>query len=275
MKYTNKHNLPDAIVAAVQNDSYDAKHSDITATGLIDAPQRRSLIWKHKDKIQEDVSDRIWALLGQAVHHILERSESTARVEERLFAEVEGWTISGQFDRLLVGDQTLQDYKVTTVHKAQGDGADWERQLNILRWLCHHNGIEVEKLQVVAILRDWSKSRATDDGTYPITNVVTITLPVWPLEVTGNYIRERVQMHQLARAGENVPCTDEERWKKPDKYVVTKPGAARARKVCDSMEAAQAEVKDHEVIEVRKGAYLRCESYCEAAPFCRQWQMTR
>lgn len=270
-RLTNKHALPDALVAAVQNDSYTPGRSDITATALIDAPQRRTLIFHNKDKIQEDVSDRIWSLLGQAVHHILERSQTTARVEERLYAEVDGWVVGGQFDRLLMEDKKLQDWKVTTVHKAQGDHADWERQLNILRWLCHKNGIEVDKLEVVAILRDWSKSRATDDGGYPVSNAITVTIPVWDLEVTETYIRERVHLHQDSRAGLYVPCTDEDRWKRPDKFAVLKPGASRARKIFDSMEEAEADRKDAEVVEVRVGQYLRCESYCEAAPFCPQW----
>ena len=135
---TNIHNLPDALVAAVRNDPYQGG-GDISVTKLIDAPQRRGLWARHKDDIEEDVSERIWSLLGQAVHHILERAETNALVEQRLFAEVGGTILSGQFDRLHFDTKTLSDYKVTTAFKAEGS-EQWTRQLNVLRWLAYKNG---------------------------------------------------------------------------------------------------------------------------------------
>ena len=92
-KITNIHNLPAAIVAAVQNDPYTGG-GDISTTKLIDSPQVRVLGAAHKDAISVDVSERVWALLGQAVHTILERAglrEAGMVVEERLYAEVNGW----------------------------------------------------------------------------------------------------------------------------------------------------------------------------------------
>jgi len=270
-KYTNRFGLPDAFVDAVKHDPY-VGGGDISATALIDSPQKRELAFRHRDEITEDVSDRVWALFGSAVHHILERSQTTARIEERLFAEVAGWTISGQFDRLIVEDKLLQDWKVTTSYKALGEKKDWERQQNILRWLCHVNGIEVEKLQIVTIIRDWQRSRAEEDPTYPRTPVHTIDLPVWDLDITEEYITERVRLHQEARAGFAEPCTDEERWYTGSKFAIVKPGGKRALKVLDTLEGAQELLKEGQEIEHRPGTYTRCERFCEAAPFCAQWQ---
>ena len=59
MLLTNLHGLPDAFVAAVRNDSYNAGTGDISTTKLIDSPQRRSLARKHRDMIVEDVSERV------------------------------------------------------------------------------------------------------------------------------------------------------------------------------------------------------------------------
>lgn len=273
MKITNKHGLPQAFVNAVVNDPYDAGHSDISTTSLIDAPQRRALLYKHRSELVEDVSDRIWALLGSAVHHILERAEDEhAMVEERLFAEVEGWTISGQYDRYLPGSKTIQDWKVTTVYKAQSDPGDWERQLNVLAWLARKNGMEVEKLQICAIMRDWAKSRSLNDGSYPAANVMVIDIPIWPDAVAEEYIRERVQLHQDARDGNAKPCTDEERWYTGDSWAVKKPTAKRAFRVFSTEQEAKDNLTDDMVIEHRPGEYKRCQQYCEAAPFCAQWQ---
>src|SRR5258706_69449 len=67
---TNKHGLPDAIVRAVLNDPYDRGDADFTVTQLLQPPQLARLT--QANPIPEDVSDRIWALLGHAVHVILE-----------------------------------------------------------------------------------------------------------------------------------------------------------------------------------------------------------
>lgn len=273
MKLTNKHNLPQALVNAVINDPYDAGHSDISATSLIDAPQRRALLRKHHSELIEDVSDRIWALLGSAIHHILERADDEhAVVEERLFAEVDGWVVSGQFDRYLPGFDVIQDWKVTTVYKAQSDPGDWERQLNVLAWLARKNGMPVRGLQICAIMRDWAKSRSLNDGGYPASNVMVIDIPLWPDAVAEEYIRERVQLHQQARDGNPEPCTDEERWYTGDSWAIKKPNAKRAFRVFSTEQEAKDNLTDDMVIEHRPGEYKRCQQYCEAAPFCAQWQ---
>ena len=86
MNLTNKMNLPLAIKRAVENDPYDPSGSDISTTRLIAPPLIRYLEIKHKDEIEEDVSDRIWSLIGQSVHHIIERAETEKDLSEiRLF----------------------------------------------------------------------------------------------------------------------------------------------------------------------------------------------
>ena len=74
MKITNNHNLPQSVVSAVSNDPYDRGGSDYTCTELISPVRQVMLRHRHGDEITEDASDRVWSLLGQAVHHILERA---------------------------------------------------------------------------------------------------------------------------------------------------------------------------------------------------------
>ncbi len=69
---TNKHNLPQTFVNACLVDNH-VTMGDISVTQLIDAPQVRIL--RKTNMIEEDVTDRIWAIMGTAVHHILELSE--------------------------------------------------------------------------------------------------------------------------------------------------------------------------------------------------------
>lgn len=266
---TNIHGLPDALVNAVKNDPYTGG-GDISVTKLIDAPRRRTLYKQFKEFVVEDVSERIWSLMGQAVHTVLERAETTAVVEQRLYAEVNGWRVSGQFDRLTIADGVMQDWKLTTTYKADGDIA-WERQLNLLRWLAHKNGVEVSRLQVVAIFRDWKKAEASRKPEYPQRNVMVIDLPVWTLEQAQQYVEERVALHQKSDAGEEVECTDDERWYSGTTYALMKEGGKRAKKVEDTIEAL-GEIPAGHYVEERPGASRRCEGYCEVAPFCKQYQ---
>ena len=270
---TNRHDLPEALVRAVQNDPY-VGGGDISATKLIDAPQIRMLTRKHKASLSADVSERIWALLGQGVHAVLERANEGALVEERLYTEVLGWSVSGQIDTLALDTGVLSDYKVTTVYKLQ-DTRGWTRQLNVLAYLARQNGYTIDGLEIVAILRDWKKGEAErrpDD--YPQAPIIRVPLPLWTTDQQYDYLEGRVDRHQRAQHGEWTPCSDEERWYEGTTYALKKIGGKRALKVADSREAL-GEVKDGQEIEVRPGTYRRCQSYCEVRAFCPQWTQTQ
>lgn len=269
MNLTNLHGLPDALVNAVRNDPYTGG-GDISVTKMIDAPRRRTLYRKHKDFVVEDVSERIWSLMGQAVHTVLERAGTNALVEERLYAEVAGWKVSGQFDRLHLADGVMQDWKVCSVYKADGDAA-WERQLNSLRWLAFKNNYQVDKLQVVAIFRDWSRSKAAREDGYPPRNVMVIDVPVWSLEEAEQYVLTRVSLHQQSDLGVEIECTDEERWYSGTTYALMKDGGKRAKRVVEIKEELGEIPEGHHIVE-RPGVNRRCEGFCEVAPFCSQYQ---
>lgn len=278
MRITNNGNLPDAIVRAVENDPYPQQYTgDISATRLIDSPRIRVLTRRHWDELEEDAVDRIWSLMGQVAHGILERAETVAITEERLFAEAEGWKVSGQFDRLaLLPDGTLQDYKVTSVWGViHGCKPEWERQLNVLRWLALRNGYEVDRLEIVAILRDWSRGRAMQGGNYPARQVAVVDVPVWPFQDAERYVAERVRLHQQAERGPLPECTPEERWERPTSYAVMRKGRKSAIRIYeDPGEAEDRAAAEGGYVEVRPGRCTRCEEYCAVAPFCDQQNPT-
>ena len=277
MKITNHAHLPDSIVQAVINDPYPhGKIGDISVTRLIGPPQIRILERRHQDEIEEDAADRIWSLVGQIGHGILERAETVAITEERLFTKVEGWRVSGQFDRLvLLPDGTLQDYKFTSVWACMdGVKPEWEAQLNLLRYLVEVNGYPpIRRLQIVAILRDWSKGKARAGGDYPRVQVTVLDVSVWSMAEAGRYITERVRLHQAAEAGHIPPCTADERWERPTTYAVKKPGRKSAVRVYGSMEQAQSLVSQTPsgYVEIRMGESIRCADYCAVRDFCPQW----
>ena len=290
MKYTNKHNIPIEIIRAVENDSYSKGDSVKSITGLLQPPQISILNEEHSDKITQDISERIWILLGQRGHSILERAnenELDTLTEERMYATVYGWRISGQTDSISLEDNTLKDYKVTSawtvMNALKDEKPEWAQQLNCYGWLAKQSGKTIDQLNIIAISRDWSKFQyERSGGDYPPAPVTVINIPMWTDEEQQNFIEERVSLHQDAEAeflisGTLPPCSDEERWKKEDTYRVVKAGRKSALRVLDSQKKADKYISGHKdeknlSVELALGKSVRCESYCPVADFCKQYQ---
>lgn len=290
MKLTNNTGLPASIVNAVRNDPYSSGGADISVTKLIQPPQLVSLARKHADEIVIDASESIFSLFGQAVHHILDRADDAGAIHERrLFTKENGWTISGAFDRYV--PKKIQDYKVCSVYGVRDGGKEeWEWQQNLLACLARRNGMDVDELEIVAILRDWRRAEMERGGAddYPRYQVQIVKLPVWPAEKAEQFLMDRVYLHQMAQLrGEVPPCTDEERWFTGEQYAVMKKGGKRAVKLHPTREDAEAHAnnaiakaereksKDKFHVEHRPGKYNRCQTYCSVADFCPQWQAQR
>ena len=276
MKLTNRNRLPDAIVAAIQNDSYTKGDADISVTELLTPPQLRALKLKHYDELEEDVSDRIWSLLGQSVHTIIERAtEGLAGVvaEMTLNSKYLGWKIKGQTDNIVLTDGELLDFKVTSAWKVRGESPplEWVQQTNIYRRLAKkEKGIEISSIRVIAILRDWSKNESLRNQDYPQAQVKSFDIPVWSDSEADAFIEERIRLHQ---ASEPAPCSDYDIWAKPDKYAVMKRGNVRAIKLFEYADEAQdlAATASNLYVEHRPGEATRCQSWCPVSRFCPQW----
>ena len=289
---TNNKGYPEALVKAVENDSYSKGRADRSVTGLLAPPRQAALKDIHEDEITEDVSERTYALYGQLIHLLLERAgeqDRNALTEERLFTEAEGWTISGQTDTITLTEEegwVVSDYKFVTAYKFKREYSgelvmpvDYERQLNLYAHLLRENGFRVDELKIVAIYRDWSKLEAKRDGNYPQLGAETHDVKLWPAEEAKAFMEERVRLHQDAETA--LPfCDDEERWAKPDKYaLMPNANSARARKLFDSRVAAFTwakdpanKVKDGWIVDHRVGANTRCENYCIVSEYCEQFQ---
>ena len=277
MKLTNKLNLPQPLVDAIKNDNYTkGAKADISVTQLIDSMQVTFLKRKYRDELEEDVSDRIWALNGQAVHTVLERADTTALKEKRLYTEVNGIVIAGQFDRLVVMDELLQDYKYCSVwEKIYGIKQNRIDQMNIYAFLLEVNGFNVSKAELVMIFRDWQKTKAKLDPSYPQYQVGIVPVELWNKHNTLTYIKDRVALYKLAQSGNIPECTNEERWYSGDKYACMKKGNKRAKRVLDTRENAEQYCNNHkddlEVVH-RPGVNRRCDDYCIVSKFCSQYK---
>lgn len=267
---TNNAGLPLPLVEAIKRDPYSSNGSDITVTTLLKPPRAVALEHQHREEITEDAADRLWALIGQIGHLILERSGGLS-TELRLFSTVRGWRVSGQMD--LLSGNVLTDYKLTSVWSCKdGLKPEWEQQMNALRWVASKNEINIEKAQIVAIYRDWSKLEARRSSDYPRHQAQVFDVPLWSLEQAEKWIFNRVEAHQAARTV--LPeCTSEERWEKPPKWAVMKKGRERAVKLCESQSIANDMVEslgNSHYVQHRPGEQVRCQNYCAAMLFCQQ-----
>lgn len=275
MKITNPSDLPQAIVDAVTNDAYSRGDADYSITDLLQAPHKLKLQREHDDDIEETADARIWSLIGQAVHSILERAGLVDLKEKRFYMTIDGVRVSGQPDNFAHASKRLSDYKVTSVWTVVYPHPEWELQVACgYTELLRANGYDVGQCEIVAILRDWSKREAARDPSYPQTQVVTLRFEPWTREKAQAFLAERVRLHEAARTADPPVCSAEERWEKPTTYAIKKPAAGRAIRVLPTLAEARAfQEADPKakgtIIEERPGESTRCLHYCNAAPFCQ------
>ena len=281
MRHSNIYGLPEPLVSALSNDLY-VKAGHISVTGLIQPPRIRQLTHRYHEHLEEDVSDKIWMLLGSAVHDLLERADTQHSLqEERLSITCNGWTITGKAD-LYEEPGILSDFKITSVWSGiNGVKPDWELQINLYAHLYRHAGFSVNKGQVVCIYRDWQKNRAKQGGNYPLCAAGVLPVNLWPQAQAQDYLEYRVKLHQLSEemTDSALPeCTAEERWERPTTYAVMKQGRKSAIRVLDTAEDAYSYLADNtpnnknHYIEIRPGQSIRCEDYCPVNQFCSQYQ---
>ena len=268
MRFTNKLNFPAAIAEAVKNDPYTRGDADISVTQLIRPPQQVTLQKHCAGEMVEDISDRIYALMGQAMHVVLERSNITGIAEKRVFAECNKWIVSGAFDSIALTEVetdtgnpewVLQDYKQMSIYEViYGIKPDRTEQLNLLDWLLKSNMKKnktyppITRLEIVGIFRDWSKPeagrrKAAKDETYPQHQVGIFPIDRWTDAKQIEFAEKRVRIHQDAdqlrndgKIGSLPECTPEERWASETTYALLKEGRQKAMKVESSEEKLMA-----------------------------------
>lgn len=291
MIITNKFNLPQTFVNITRRPTYSKGKANLSATELINSPRIVQLRKAHEAEVEYDVSEMVWSIFGTAIHGVLEHGKDDNHiVEERLHAEVDGWSISGAIDLQIVnedGTYTINDYKTTGAWAVMNEKVEWEQQLNIYAWLVEHvKNVTVSKLEIVAIIRDWSRRDAALKVNYPDAPIKVIPIQVWTQEFREQFIRDRITQHSnamlTAELGESLPhCTPEQMWEKPPVFAVMKEGNVRAKSVHAIENEATVALDDLKktakkgenfYIEIRKGDRTRCENFCQVSKFCDQHQ---
>lgn len=293
MKYTNKTNLPEPIFNILKHDNYAGyehkKDCFCSVTELLNPAFQLALKEKYKEEIEIEVSDRLWLVLGNSVHQYAEsilNSGNQILTEERVkitFPEI-GITISGGVDVYDYSQKTIFDFKVTSVwtmvflekEKEESRYSEWVKQLNLYRIGYEQCGFKVEKLRIVAILRDWIKREADRNQSYIQSPIQIIEIPIVEYSEILKYVKEKTDVIKKARQNECEPCSEAERWAKKTTYAIMKEGRKTAVKANienwnEAQKILQSFGKGHSV-QIRKGESVRCKDYCDVSNFCEYWK---
>ena len=291
MKLTNKFNLPQPVVAALSYDSYDKGESHRSVTQLIDSPRIGVLRRKHDSELTEDVSQKLWSVLGTAVHNMFESATagSSDVPEERYhYTHPDGWVLSGAVDLTqlnhVMKTVTLVDYKCTSVWSLIFEKEEWHNQLNAYAWLARkanqYEGYKVNELQIIAVLRDWKENDLKrNGGNYPEAPIKIINIPVWTDERQDEYMEGRIKLHSDAEyaylTSQDLPlCSEKEQWAKATKYALHRGSAKRAVRVFEDLAEAQNYMRGTDLILVKRpGDKTSCTAnWCGVNEWCEQYQ---
>lgn len=295
MKFTNKQNIPKGIYRAIATDHYSDptdKPSDYSVTKIISPIQQTTLSQRYNGtpKIPtRDILDNYNAWIGSVIHNAIEdasKADKDTIAERRFYTLINGIKISGKVDAI-IGD-TITDYKTCKVYKIMKmDTLQWEEQANCYRLLAHEAGIEINHLQVEAIMIDWKPKEALikKNQGYPQCPIQVVPLKVWSLDGTREWMKQRVALLENAKKAtddelyKEFACTREEQWSSIKDISIFKKGSARATKVCHSESEANEvfassekfTVETHE-IRTRYTPRTRCLDYCDCKNVCKQFK---
>lgn len=293
MKLTNKNNLPIQFVNAVNVDYRPTPHQ-YSVTTVLNSVRQTLLQRRHTEEIEDDVSNQIWAILGTAFHSLMENSkESANELKEEylkqnlnvLHEDLKDYFLSGKADLYDADQKKIVDFKTTSAFKfVKKDFEDYRLQLLMYAWLFRKIGFEVNEGEIIAVLRDWQKSKAKFDKDYPQLQVQKVNFKF--TEKDFEFIEDFIKVKFLElKKYEEVPddelpiCNEEERWAEPTKYAVKKKANKTASRLHDTLEEAETHLRNLEEkypniyeIEVREGTDKKCSEYCSACRFCKYWK---
>ena len=294
MKITNKQGLPQPFVDAVSRE-YTYKPKRYSVTTLLNSEREIMLKRRHNDKITADVSDMIWAIFGSAVHSILETSNKAdfLLTEQALALPVtlsdgDEYTLSGICDLFDTKKGEVIDYKVTSTFKVlKGDFEDYRMQGLIYAYMISKTVFHSEfddviykpnKATFYMVLRDWQKSKAKFDKSYPQSQIQKVTFKFTnkDFEWVEQWIKDKFDAIKKAEQlpDEELPlCSNEDRWKNEDVYAVMKKGRKAALRLLNTEQEARDYMFKNggDYIEFRKGEDKKCKEYCSCCEFCPYW----
>lgn len=310
-KYLNGAEIPLSVAVYLATDNYDHESHTISATALL-KPTRQLILAERLPPEHQlvDIVSLVKSRHGTAVHDAIERAWVTNHkqalidlgypkgmvgkvlinpepeqvtggiipvyMEQRLYKEYRGHTISGKFDFLAEG--RLEDFKNTSTFTWINDNKaeDYSLQGSIYRWLDPVR-ITNDHIAINYLFSDWMPGRAQADPKYPKHPVMQRLYPLLSLAETEQFVAAKLA--ELARhkntPEEQLPlCNDKDLWRSaPEfKYYKNPQKMARSTKNFDNIQDAyqrRAEDGNVGIVVEKPGQVMACK-YCPAFALCSQ-----
>lgn len=284
MRYSNEMELPAQFVRAVSFNRHTSKPKTYSVTQALKGIRETILGRRHDDEIIIDAADNTWAIFGSAVHAIFENSEETESQLKEEFVYLDmpnGYRLTGIFDLYDASTGIITDWKTASVWRViMKDWEGYRRQLLAYGVILRSMGFEVKGGQIIALLKDHSKSKARFDREYPQHELVKVewAFSAEELDEMKGWLERRFEDIEAAEtmADDELPvCTPEERWHRPGKWAVMKKGRKSAVKLWDTQKEAEehaAKLGGDHYVEERPGSDPKCEGYCVVREFCSYWR---
>lgn len=266
--------LPTPFLRCILDNRYDGGTSEFTTTSLIGPPRKSHLKAQGFEAIETPTA-AYYSTLGTILHRILEdysREDEGEIAEKRLYATIQGHTVSGQIDLYQAHIKTVSDWKFIGGEQTAIKPDHW-KQLQINGRLAELNGWEVEHVSICYFFRDWKMMQALMNPTYPQFGIKSFVVP-YEREKAIALLDQCVRDHAEAKAGNPRDCTPEEKWEDAPTFAIIKNGGKRAINggLCSTMTEAQEKLKPGHFIQTRKAMRKYCSSLCSYAHCCPQKQ---
>ena len=280
------------------NDVYTRLGSDVSVTELLNPPRMIHLMDRHRGKnVETDIDAILPALIGNGLHDQLQKYLRTDgkvsgkwKVERKLTSVIDGVRLTGRFD-CMYNDTDMYDIKVTKIYKAmkalKGDVDDWEKQLNTYDYMLSNDGIKLKSLNICMVVLDWNKSE-TYKQNYPKSRLSIIPISKWTKTEQERWLKTLIGLWKTTKylKDDELPlCSPKDRWADAPVYKLYRnPKHKRATKVFPTKQRALDYLKkcqdndtehkwDNGIINRSFGnPWRRCEQWCNAAPYCNQFQ---
>lgn len=299
--FTNDHGVPKemALFAAYHSTLYSGnppREGKLSTTTIIGPLRKAIYAILNPESATIDVMKLLASAKGIAMHSGMTAALTAADCgyvcEQRMEAEVANWKISGEFD-ILTPNKQIKDLKFVSnynLKKLQEDQAKlepgltleqmyeqlptyfkYQAQLSIYYYLL--NDHEVKPYGSII----FSLNNGSDMGKYTIDSEVTF--PLWPRELTEQFITDRIKLIKQHLANGTLPeCSPAERGYNPPSYKLSRMGpSGKMSTVRGSIHNNESEFRafirksgkpgDQEIIEPAK--YILC-NYCNFANICTQ-----
>lgn len=284
----------------------------ISATSLIDPLKstilsgRASAIAASAGQAEGDVIDALPSKVGTAVHEAVEYAwlnhyEEAMKIlgyPEHVIAETKvnpapggegkhniylelrtnkplaGWTISGKFDAVVLGQLCdIKNTKVFTYVKGTNN-EKWALQGSIYRWL-RPDIITEDSVQIEYVFSDWNEYDLKKLN-YPPKKIMSFRIPLHSIQDTERWIIQRTkELDAMATLPQDQmnPCTPKEIWQSAARYAYySRTGLVKATKIYDNQSEANDRVAlKGGYVDVRRGIPKFC-NYCGGKSICEQRQ---